>query len=374
MLPTTYGLGPNSMIGIAVLGITWATVGTFVVIRRPGNPIGRLMVAIGAGFAVSVLTAAVTFAALAEGSAEALKVASITAEITGLSTLIIVLMGYLPFIFPTGRGPTPRWHAVGMTFLVVGISNAMIQLVHPGDVSLLPGIRNPLGFGPDLRPVFGDPVARGLDAVAAAVFLPLMVLSVRARYRRATEIERQQLKWFAVAAIAAVTAVAATSSIGAVVEGPMDQTPLVGIAVAGTLIPLAIGVAILRYHLYEIDRIISRTIAYALVIGVIGVVFGGGFVLLGAALASFANGQTIAVAGATLVAYAVFQPVLRRVRQAVDRRFDRAHYDAERTGAAFGQRLREETDLATITADVAGTARSALAPAVLGVWLRERGR
>jgi hypothetical protein len=201
-----------------------------------------------------------------------------------------------------------------------------------------------------------------------------MVLSVRARYRRATGIERQQLKWFAVAAIAAVTAVAATSSIGVVVEGPMDQTPLVGIAVAGTLIPLAIGVAILRYHLYEIDRIVSRTIAYALVIGVIGVVFGGGVVLLSAALASFANGQTIAVAGATLVAYAVFQPVLRRVRHAVDRRFDRARYDAERTAAAFSDRLRDQTDLATVTTDLVGTARSTLAPRSLGVWLRGSGR
>lgn len=130
------------------------------------------------------------------------------------------------------------------------------------------------------------------------------------------------------------------------------------------------GVAILRYRLYEIDRLISRTIGWAIVTGLLVAVFAGAVVGLQALLAGFTQGQTLAVAASTLVAFALFQPVRRQVQRAVDRRFDRARYDAERTAGAFADRLRDETDIETVTADLTATTRAALAPAGLGIWIR----
>ena len=126
----------------------------------------------------------------------------------------------------------------------------------------------------------------------------------------------------------------------------------------------------LRYRLYDIDRIISRTIAYGIVVVVLGAVFAAGIVVLSAGLASFAAGQTLAVAGATLIAYAVAQPVHGRVRRAVDRRFDRTRYDHERTVAEFTVRLRHEIDVGAVTDDLARTTRSVVAPASVWLWLR----
>ena len=135
--------------------------------------------------------------------------------------------------------------------------------------------------------------------------------------------------------------------------------------------PLAIGIAVVRYRLYEIDRIISRTIGWALVTGLLVAVFIGGVLALQALLADFTQGQTLAVAASTLVAFALFQPVRRRVQRAVDRRFDRARYDGERTAAAFAERLRDEVDLVTLAAELQGTVGAAVRPTISSLWLRE---
>ena len=126
--------------------------------------------------------------------------------------------------------------------------------------------------------------------------------------------------------------------------------------------PIAIGIAVTRYRLYEIDRLISRTIGWALVTGVLVLVFAGTVVGLQAILARITQGETLAVAASTLVAFALFQPVRRRVQTAVDRRFDRARYDGDRTAAAFTERLREQVDLAGLEADIAGVVDTALRP------------
>jgi DNA integrity scanning protein DisA with diadenylate cyclase activity len=140
-----------------------------------------------------------------------------------------------------------------------------------------------------------------------------------------------------------------------------------------SLPPIAVGVAILRYRLYEIDRIISRTISYALVTGLLAATFAILIVGLQAVLTPFTGGQTVAVAASTLAVFALFQPVLRRVRRAVDRRFDRARYDGERTAAAFSERLRDQVDMETVTTDLRATVAGAIAPTDLGVWIRPRG-
>jgi hypothetical protein len=371
ILPTTFGVGSSNLVAIAILGITWATVGALLVVRRPANPVGRIMVVVGVALALSVLTVALAFAALAEGTVAGREVASIAGGLTGLLTPILVLVFYLPFIFPTGHGHTPRWEVIGRVFLWTGIIVGALLVLQPGDVHLLPGIANPIGFGPDLRPILGDRVVGTVEGGAIAILSPLWIVAVVSRYRGAGAIERQQLKWFIAGSSLTVVAGAVMLAVAALSRGPIGETPLMVFALAGTTVPAAIGIAILRYHLYDIDRIISRTIAYAIVSALTAVVFGAAIVLLSTALASFVEGATIAVAGSTLAAFAVFQPLLRRVRRDVDRRFNRARYDAEQIVAGFAARLRDEVDIGTVTADLHWTVQGAVNPSSLGLWIRE---
>jgi hypothetical protein len=370
ILPTTFGVGANALVVIAWLGITWSAVGALLEVRRSDLPIGRLMIIVGCGLALSVLTVAVAFAALAEDSAAGSQVASIAGGMTGLLTPILVLVFYLPFIFPTGRGQTARWDTIGRIFLWVAMIFAAVLVLQPGDVHLLPGIRNPIGFGPDLRPVFGEGVAGGVNAVAIAILSPLLILSVASRYRLAGTIERQQLKWFLSASATILVAGTIMFLAAVFTKGPIGESPLIVFALAAMTVPLAIGIGILRYRLFEIDRIVSRTIAYAIVTAILALVFGVVIILLSTALSTMAQGQTIAVAASTATAFVVFQPVLRRVRDRVDRRFDRARYDAERTVTGFAERLRDQIDLAHVSSDLDSTIRAAISPRSVGIWLR----
>jgi hypothetical protein len=177
----------------------------------------------------------------------------------------------------------------------------------------------------------------------------------------------------------AVTALAAASLPFAFVGGTLGLTVAANAAwfvgfFAIAALPIAIGIAILRYRLFEIDRIISRTLGWAIVTGVLVAVSAGAVVLLQAALAPFTQENTIAVAASTLVAFALFQPLRRRVQRVVDRRFDRARYDGEQTVQAFSGRLRHETDLAHAASALLTTTRDAVHPMSVGVWLRGGGR
>jgi len=146
---------------------------------------------------------------------------------------------------------------------------------------------------------------------------------------------------------------------------------LTNLSVASVLlIPVAIGIAILRYRLYEIDRLVSRTVSWAVVTGVLVTVFAGAVVALQGVLDGVTQGQTLAVAASTLVAFALFQPIRRRVQSVVDRRFDRARYDAQRTVDAFAERLRNEVDLTTLRTALVATADDAVRPVSSTVWLR----
>lgn len=371
ILPTTFGVGPNALIAIMALGITWSTVGALLAIRRPDNPVGSLMILVGCGLALSVLTVAVAFAGLDDGRTAGRQIASVAGALTSLLTPILVFVFYLPFIFPTGRGHTARWDTIGHLFLGIAMVASALLVLQPGDVHLLPGIPNPIGFGPDLRPVFGERVVGGVDAAAVAVLSPVLIAAVASRYRQAGQLERRQLKWYLLATAVTVGAALLMFIVSVFTPGPMGEVPLTVFALAGLTIPVGIGIAIFRYRLYEIDRIISRTIAYGLVSAILAAVFGGVTVLSSAALSSLAQGETIAVAASTLAAFAAFQPVHRRVRREVDRRFDRARYDAERTVAQFADRLRDQLDLADLSSDLDSTIHEAIAPRSFGIWLRE---
>ncbi len=206
------------------------------------------------------------------------------------------------------------------------------------------------------------------------VLVGVGLAAMLARARRATGLVRLQYRWL----IAALVLIVASTVIWAVATFTLSMDSFgpafVPVLLAYAAVPSAIAVAVLRYRLYEIDRIISRTLSWATVTAVLVVVFAGLVVGLQAALTSVTQGQTLAVAASTLVAFALFQPVRRRVQRAVDRRFDRARYDSELTAAAFAERLRTEVDLEAVAGELTGSIERALRPSSLQLWLRGTDR
>ena len=245
----------------------------------------------------------------------------------------------------------------------------LVQLPGVGGISLT--FQNPLGVArlpPVLRVVMIGTIS-GVSAVFVA-FLAVAFVSLAVRYRAGGLLLRQQVKWLALAAVAFVICLA----IALLLTGASPSW-LTGIAytlVASIVlfgIPAAMTVAILRHRLYDIDRIISRTLEYAIVTGLLVGVYAG-LVLLATQALPVSLSTPVAVAGATLAAAALFSPLRRRVQRIVDRRFNRARYDAESTVAAFAARLKDMVDLDSVRDDLAGVVHQALEPAHLSVWIR----
>jgi hypothetical protein len=245
--------------------------------------------------------------------------------------------------------------------------------VRPGRPAAESAHTNP--FGIDGWPTFLQPFIDALP-LELGVLLVLAAAALIARYRRGDRIERLQIRWL-VSAVAVCVLGFALTGVAYGLRGfgspIMMSTTLV--AYAGILLmPVAIGIAVLRYRLYEIDRIISRTIGWAIVTGVLLAVFAGTVVGLQAILSNITQGETLAVAASTLVAFVLFQPLRRRVQSVVDRRFNRERYDAERTATDFADHLRDQVELATLGADIAGVVDRALRPRAVGLWIRPSGR
>jgi hypothetical protein len=191
--------------------------------------------------------------------------------------------------------------------------------------------------------------------------LLLAVGSIVIRLWRAKGLERLQLRWLVASLVLSCVGV-----LIALMSGLWALAFLVF-----TTIPLAIGIAILRYRLYEIDRLISRTLAYGLVTVVLLAIFGGAILVLQTVLSPLTGGNTLAVAGSTLLAAALFQPLRRRVQALVDRRFNRSRYDAQAAVAAFTERLRDEVDIDTLQGSLLSIVEATLEPTTSGLWLRE---
>jgi len=374
ILVNTFGVGPAGLVGFAVLGNTWALVGGLLLSRRPDNSVGRHMLAVGVAYSIASLMLAVTSSLVADGSPTALSLAPITAWTPGLAASVGGLLFSLGLIFPTGRGHTPGWHRVARIQLAALVIASFIVLTQPGPLTMFPSLQNPMGFGPDLRVLSGARVPTVVVAYVlyAAVFGPIIMAGFFARYRAAGHVERAQLRWFAASIALSLTGFAAIDLAALGLVGGVGEAALIAYTASGTTVPIAIGIAILRYRLYDIDRIVSRTIAYAAISATIGVIFAALLVSLSGLMATVAGGETIAAAASTLTAYAFFQPVRRRVQRQVDRRFDRSRYDADATVRTFAGRLPHDVDIGAVCGEIVETASAAVRPVTAGVWLRER--
>ena len=349
----------------------YAGVGALLALRRPRNPIGWLLIGLSWTFLFAFQPSSATVAALQAGTAPPFAVlmawSSAWLPTTGFLILLVLMI-----VFPAGRLPIGRWRgraigAIAAAAFAVVLA-ALVPTINTTIASEVFTFANPFTFVPDALP--WDLVT---EVLPYPVFVGLLIAgagSMVVRARRATGQERQQLRWV-VAAFGVLTCALPLGFLTLIVFGDgAANVAWLPTLFSFTLPPIAIGVAILRYRLYDIDRILSRTIAYALVSAIVAVVFGGVIVLLSTALSSFAQGQTIAVAGSTLAAFAAFQPVLHRVRRGVDMRFNRARYDAEQTVAAFSARLRDEVDIATVARELDATVQDAVKPTSVQLWIR----
>ena len=198
------------------------------------------------------------------------------------------------------------------------------------------------------------------------------VLSAVARYRRSSGVERLQLRWL-MASLAFAFAALVFGLVGfATVRDKLGVLIWLPALIAYPTVPLAVGIAVMRYRVFEIDRVISRGVSWAVLSGLLVAVYAGAVILLQSLLGSVTQGETAAVAGSTLLAAALFQPLRLRIQSVVDHRFNRARYDAERTATEFAERLRDEVDLAELHRDMTSVVETALHPRAIGLWIRTR--
>ena len=356
----------------SVLFLGYAGVGAVLAVRRPGNAIGWILLAVAWSFVLVNVTVTATTADLMAGTAAPWEEAK--AWLTGWSgSAIFALIALLTVVFPSGRVPDGGWGRVARTALVASAALVLLTAaaptiaVNPGgsDVSLF--VPNPLALFPDAA--FWAPFSKSDLTLPLVALMAIGAISVLVRFRRSQGLERQQLRWM----MAALTLVplAVIAGFLLVTGGAPSQVAWIPALVAFMLPPLAVGIAVLRYRLYEIDRIISRTIGWAAVTTVLAVVFVAVILVTQTALASITTSNTFAVAASTLVVAALFQPLRRRVQAKVDRRFNRARYDAERTVAAFAGRLRDELDIEALTTAIAAAVIQTVEPVSVSLWLRE---
>jgi hypothetical protein len=340
--------------------------GSLILARADGHRIGWVLAAIG--LALGGAAAAGAVADNVEMSDEARLVASAVGGACFLS--MFFLIGLLLFWFPTGQPLSPRWRWIGwpgwaaeVILLMYAVSEELC--LDEGGGQCQAWAKNPIGIPGVPNPEFGSlsGVTFGLlifFAVGAAVSLVI-------RYLRARGEERVQIKWLFFAVVSIVALIVLWEILDDWVYFPWSEL-LFGLAILS--LPVAVGVSILRYRLYEIDRIVSRTVSYLLVVGLLGSIYLGGFLLITDVL-PFDN--DLGVAAATLAVAALFNPVRLRVQRAVDRRFNRTRYNAEKVMQDFSDTLRERVDPDGVIDGWLGVVSETMHPSASGVWIRAKG-
>jgi hypothetical protein len=361
--------------GEALLLVVFAAflvVGCLILARRPGNVIGWIFTAVG------LLTMTAVLAETYAEYAYVTRPGSLPAPLVGvwvvtwIWTPTIMLMLVFPLLlFPTGRSLSPRWLPV--TWLAVGLIAAYIVLgaLYP-TLDLPDGrtVANPIGvawINVDASPVGAILIGLTLSVLVAAI------VSLVLRFRRSRGVERQQMKWFAYAIVVLIGGSVLTGGIADVtgvgwMEGSSFLLSMIGLM----CLPIAVGVAILRYRLYEIDLIINRTLVYGPLTATLALVYFGGVAatqLVFRALTDQQQQPQLAVVASTLVIAALFNPLRRRIQSFIDHRFYRQKYDARKTLEAFSARLRNETNLQALSGELTRVVGETMQPAHVSLWL-----
>jgi hypothetical protein len=344
-----------------------ATVGAIVASRRPENPVGWLLCLSGVAVSISSFTSQYAIYALlarSDSTPAAEAMAWIAAWL--LPIMIGLQVSYL-LLFPTGRLPSRRWRWLAWltgAFILVGV---VVSAFSPGAyLGSLGPIRNPLG-------IEGFTVIYKAVLYTMAPFLfGAAAFSVFMRLSRAVGVERQQIKWFAYAAALYALSII-LNVITLAIDAPrwFEWAGTIIFTAAGTTIPISIGIAILRYRLYDIDILINRTLVYGTLTATLIALYFGGIVVLQRVFVLLTGQQsTLAVVASTLLIAALFNPLRRRIQSFIDRRFYRRKYDARKTLEAFSAKLRNETDLEALNNDLVGVVRETMQPAHVSLWLR----
>ena len=355
---------------VLVPALAFAGVGSLVARRQPGNPIGWLFCLVGATLATAVFATAYGYhAMIAEpgslpGGAYAALVGS---NIWGLAFFAGVL---ILLLFPTGKPPSRRWRPL-VWLQLIGLLAYFVGMLEPAKLTEpFAGVENPIH-------VEGAPGALGGVSVAGwFVLLPSFVLAAVAivvRFRHSGSVERQQLKWVASAGVFLAAAFAVEGFAEDTGSSVFEEVAGVAALISLTAVPLAAGFAILRYHLYDIDLIVRRTIVYGGLSALLAGLYFGIVLLLQEVFSSFAGGSDLAVAVSTLAVAALFGPARRRIQRSVDRRFYRRRYDAQQTLETFAARLRDDVDLQALQAELDRVVKETMQPAHLSLWLRQSG-
>jgi hypothetical protein len=349
---------------LVVAALVAATVGAVLAGRRPRHPVGWLLLGLGLS---------VTASGVADGYARyglLVRPGSLPAAhrlaVYSPATLYLgfVCVGFVLLLTPTGSPPSPRWRwwarlaAAGPVAFLLALTAGPVLVIPPYDTVI----------DPVTVPALAGPAAAALAValVVAAAGLAVGAVALVVRFRQARGPERQQLRWLAFAA--AVTVPLALVVLAGVATDTVTSVP-VSLATGAclALLPLATGAAILRYRLYDLDRIISRTVSWATLTVLLGLGYATVVLGLGRLLP---ENSSLAVAAATLAAAAAFQPARRRVQAAVDRRFNRRRHDAAQTIAAFSARLRDQVDLDTLRVELLAVVDRTMQPARTSIWLR----
>ena len=336
-----------------------SVVGALIVVRDPRHLLAWLLLV--DSLLLATFNFAAQYAPLALGltsrqlSLPGGELASWVASWTNVPGIVIGVV-FLVLLFPDGRLPSRRWWPLGLAGALATVVPALVLAVGYWPLR-----------GPELLAEEGEvpPLVGGMFWIAFAASLVLGAVSVVAlvmRFRRAGAVERQQIKWFA---------------YGAVLSIPLSLFPEADpwgpyAEFLGTVVLLAgLGIGILRDRLWDIDRLVNRTVVYGLVTVILGGAYALGVLVLGQAVGAGRSPSSLVVAGTTLVVAALFQPLRRRVQRAVDRRFNRRHYDAARTIEAFAARLRDHTDLPALAAELLAVADRTLQPTQVSLWLAQ---
>jgi len=353
--------GPNVVIAVA-----FAVVGLTVAWHRPRNPIGWFMLAVAPGLIFQIDGG--LYNVLNYRLGHGLPLAPVVLVLYHVSESGLGLVPLIILLFPDGRLPSSRWRWPVGGYLTLALADMIVQ----AQMSVYALTHHHTQVDTSGQLLLSNGAYSVFFAPVGLIFFASWIVSVGYQvvsWRRASGAPRQQLSWLmagGVAALISFLAAIAASALPHSVGGTVGGVLLIGMAA----LPVGMGVAILKYRLYEIDRIVSRTLAYAIVTGLLVGVYAG-LVLLATRVLSVSS--PVAVAASTLAAAALFTPARRRVQRVVDRRFNRVRYDGDRMVEAFAVRLKDAVDLETVCADLAGVVSQTLEPAHLSVWINKRG-